>query len=144
MIVHPDFFRRGIAQELLQFVLELEAGAEKFVVATGTKNTPAIKRRFSTPIAQTEGEGNTVLLTFEAETDINHVMLMEAIAEGERVRTYVLEAEQEGQWVELVKGSAIGHKKIDRFETIRTKKLRLRVTSSVGIALIRSFVDYYC
>lgn len=62
----------------------------------------------------------------------------------ERVRTYVLEAEQQGQWVELVKGSAIGHKKIDRFEKIRTKQLRLRVTSGVGTALIRSFAGYYC
>ncbi|WP_169090553.1 alpha-L-fucosidase [Paenibacillus sp. PL91] len=101
-----------------------------------------IKRRFSNPIARTEGEGDTVLLSLDEESDVNHVILMEVIAHGERVREYVLEAEQEGQWVELVKGSAIGHKKIDKFETIRTKQLRLRVTSSVDEALIRSFEAY--
>lgn len=70
-----------------------------------------IKRRFSDPIAQTEGEGDTITLSFEGETEVNHVIVMEAIAEGERVRAYVLEAEQQGQWIELVKGSTIGHKR---------------------------------
>jgi ribosomal protein S18 acetylase RimI-like enzyme len=41
MIVHPAFFRRGIAQALLRHVLELEEEAEIFVVATGAENKPA-------------------------------------------------------------------------------------------------------
>ena len=68
----------------------------------------------------------------------------EDIAHGERIHSYVLEAELNGQWMELVKGSAIGHKKIDRFEGIRTKQLRLRVTASTDKALIRSFAAYNC
>jgi alpha-L-fucosidase len=106
--------------------------------------TNEIKRRFSNPIAQTEGEGDALYLSFEEETEVNHVIVMEAIAEGERVRAYVLEAEQQGQWVELLKGSALGHKKIDQFETVRTKQLRLRVMASVENALIRSFAAYHC
>ncbi|WP_169084387.1 alpha-L-fucosidase [Paenibacillus sp. PL91] len=106
--------------------------------------TSEIKRRFSSPIAQTVGEGDSILLAFESATEVNHVILMEDIAHGERIRSYVLEAEQQGQWVELVKGSAIGHKKIDRFDAVHTKQLRLRVTSSVETALIRSFAAYCC
>ncbi len=103
-----------------------------------------IKRRFSNPIASTSGEGDAILLTFETAIEVNHVVLMEAITEGERVRSYVLEAEQEGQWIELVQGSAIDHKKIDKFETICTKQIRLRVTTSVDTAVIRNFEAYYC
>ncbi|WP_261304434.1 alpha-L-fucosidase [Paenibacillus andongensis] len=106
--------------------------------------TDEIKRRFSDPIAATDGEGDSVVLSFEAETDVNHVILMEDIAHGERIRSYVIEAEQQGQWGELLKGSAIGHKKIDRFDSVRTKQLRLRVTASVDKALIRSFAGYHC
>lgn len=106
--------------------------------------TSEIKRRFSSPIAQTVGEGDSILLAFESATEVNHVILMEDIVHGERIRSYVLEAEQQGQWVELVKGSAIGHKKIDRFDAVHTKQLRLRVTSSVEKALIRSFAAYCC
>ncbi|MFE5319428.1 alpha-L-fucosidase [Paenibacillus sp. NPDC056579] len=104
-----------------------------------------IKRRFSNPITRTDGaEGESVLLSLNEETDINHVITMEDIAHGERIRSYVLEAEVQGQWVELVTGSAIGHKKIDRFETVRTRQLRLRVTNSVDTALIRSLACYCC
>ncbi|MBD2868289.1 GNAT family N-acetyltransferase [Paenibacillus arenilitoris] len=41
MIVHPAFFRRGIAQALLGFVLQRETEAAKFIVATGADNAPA-------------------------------------------------------------------------------------------------------
>jgi ribosomal protein S18 acetylase RimI-like enzyme len=41
LIVHPDHFRQGIGQSLLQYVERVEAGAAKFVVATGTRNEPA-------------------------------------------------------------------------------------------------------
>lgn len=41
LIVHPDHFRKGIAQKLLTFI---EGQFEKkiIIVATGSKNTPAI------------------------------------------------------------------------------------------------------
>ncbi|AJY73946.1 GNAT family N-acetyltransferase [Paenibacillus beijingensis] len=41
LIVHPAYFRRGIAQALLRFVERLEQSAAKFVVATAARNNPA-------------------------------------------------------------------------------------------------------
>ena len=41
MMVHPDFFRRGIARSLLQFVEGREPGIRRFIVSTGSLNTPA-------------------------------------------------------------------------------------------------------
>lgn len=41
MIVHPDHFRKGIAQALLSHVQQTETGVEKIVVSTGAANTPA-------------------------------------------------------------------------------------------------------
>jgi ribosomal protein S18 acetylase RimI-like enzyme len=41
--VHPDGFRRGIARQLLEFVLKLERGATRAVVQTGSLNLPACK-----------------------------------------------------------------------------------------------------
>lgn len=99
-----------------------------------------ISRRFDHPIAQTSGEGTTVTLTLEEITSVDHTILMEQISQGERVQEYVLEAEQEdGAWVEVIRGSAIGHKKIDSFAAIRTKQLRLRVTKCAALPLIRYF-----
>ncbi|MGG3283616.1 GNAT family N-acetyltransferase [Paenibacillus solani] len=42
MMVHPGHFRKGIAGILIQHVLESYKEAPKFVVSTGTLNTPAV------------------------------------------------------------------------------------------------------
>ncbi|MBB6673812.1 alpha-L-fucosidase [Cohnella nanjingensis] len=102
-----------------------------------------IKRRFSTPLAEASGDGKSLGFILPFVSRINHVILMEDIAHGERVRNYVLEARQDGQWIELARGSAIGHKKIDRFDTIETNQLRVRVLEEAGHPLFRSFRAYY-
>lgn len=40
LVVHPDYFRKGIASELLRFVLK-EFKSELFTVETGLANAPA-------------------------------------------------------------------------------------------------------
>ncbi len=102
-----------------------------------------IRRRFGQPIGRTHGEGSELLLHLDAARSVNHVILMEDIAQGERVRDYVLEAYIQGHWKELVRGSAIGHKKIDRFAAVETAALRLRVLASVEKPMIRSFAAYH-
>ncbi|WP_027409427.1 GNAT family N-acetyltransferase [Anoxybacteroides tepidamans] len=42
MMVHPDYFRRGIASSLIQFICDLENDATEITVTTGTNNAPAI------------------------------------------------------------------------------------------------------
>jgi ribosomal protein S18 acetylase RimI-like enzyme len=41
MMVHPDWFRRGIAGRLLRFVETAESGVRTVVVSTGAANGPA-------------------------------------------------------------------------------------------------------
>ncbi|WP_145039071.1 alpha-L-fucosidase [Paenibacillus sp. Y412MC10] len=102
-----------------------------------------IRRRFGHPVGQTSGEGTELLLKLEYIQPVNHVIIMEDIAHGERVREYVLEAFSHGEWKELVRGSAIGHKKIDRFDTVETDQLRVRILSSVEQPLIRNLAAYH-
>jgi len=40
LVVHPDFFRQGIANELMAFVLK-KYNSKPFMVETGAKNKPA-------------------------------------------------------------------------------------------------------
>lgn len=102
-----------------------------------------VGQRFSRPLAQTAGEGSELAIFFSEPEQVDHIVLMENIAYGERVREYVLEAVREdGEWVELVRGSAIGHKKIDRIDSIQTTKLRLRIVKADDTPHIRSFTVY--
>ncbi|OBZ07675.1 MULTISPECIES: N-acetyltransferase [Bacillales] len=42
LLVHPDHFRKGIAQKLLRYVENLEGDYHTLIVSTGSKNAPAI------------------------------------------------------------------------------------------------------
>lgn len=42
LMVHPDYFRQGIAQLLLDFVQSIIHNYEKIIVSTGSKNLPAV------------------------------------------------------------------------------------------------------
>lgn len=41
MMVHPSYFRKGIAGNLIQYVLDSHVDVPLFIVSTGTRNTPA-------------------------------------------------------------------------------------------------------
>lgn len=75
---------------------------------------------------------------------IDHVVVMEEIAYGERISQYVLEAFVGGEWLELTRGSAIGHKKIDAFSPVTTDKVRLRVLEAAASPVIKKLAVYRC
>ena len=101
-----------------------------------------IRRRLGTPVGETRGTGTAVTLTLKASTSIAHVVLMENLAGGERVREYVVEGRIQGQWQPLSSGTAIGHKKIDRIAPAVVDAVRLRITRSAGTPDIRRFAAY--
>ena len=84
-----------------------------------------IQERFARPLFEISGSGDTLNLDLNKITRINHVVLQEEIASGERVRSYGIEAFSEGVWEIITTGSCIGHKKIDVFNEIRTDKIRI-------------------
>ena len=102
-----------------------------------------IRRRFAKPIAETKGEGETVTLSLGKPTRLDHVVTMEDIRHGERVRKYVVEAEVGGHWREICGGSCIGHKRVDAVSPITAPAIRLRCVESVAMPKIRSLAVYF-
>jgi len=102
-----------------------------------------VRRRFGSPLAETSGSGEEIVLALGAAAEIDHLAILEEIRHGERIREYVAEALQEdGQWTEISRGSAVGHKKIDAFPPVKATAVRLRVISGEGEARIRSMSAY--
>jgi len=101
-----------------------------------------IKRRFEKPIAQTSGEGNAVVIDLPKSTNINHLVIQEDIALGERVREYTVEARVKNKWVEVAKGTCIGHKRIQVIDEVETSKLRLKIDKSIAKPLIKNLSIY--
>jgi alpha-L-fucosidase len=97
-----------------------------------------IRRRFSAPVAETKGEGTVLELSLPKPNKINHLILMEDIAFGERIRRYELSGLVSGDtWKPLCQGVSVGHKRIQKFDAVEVAKVRLQVTESVADPKIR-------
>ena len=77
---------------------------------------------------------------------VNRVVLMEDLTDGESVREFEVWASlprYHGQEICLYRGRTMGHKAICAFPTMRTARLRVKITSSDGPCRLRGFKAYY-
>lgn len=73
---------------------------------------------------------------------VNYVVLQEYIKLGQRVKNFSVEAEKDGQWLEIGKGTTIGHKRILRVSPVETKKVRINIQDAKACPVI-SNVEVY-
>ncbi|RMF97196.1 MAG: glycoside hydrolase family 29 [Planctomycetota bacterium] len=100
-----------------------------------------IRRRFDRPaVAETRGSGNEFLLLFSEAKTIDHIILQEDIALGERIREFVVDSS--GSPSELARGKSVGHKRILRFEPRPLTWIRLRITKQTGVPHLRRFAAF--
>ena len=111
-------------------------------VARAAEFGAEIRRRLGHAAAETSGEGEELALTLDKPATIDHVVIMEDIAFGERVRKYAVEAEVGGEWKEIARGSAIGHEKIDRVAPIEVTGVRWRSLEAAQTPKIRKLAVY--
>ncbi|MFT3946772.1 MAG: alpha-L-fucosidase [Agriterribacter sp.] len=100
----------------------------------------AIKKRFSKPLAVTNGNTKSLeLITGKSPVNVHYVVIQEDITGGEHIRKYTIEQWKNGGWQEVANGISVGHKRIHELKDVATKKLRLTVTESSAIPLIKKF-----
>jgi len=96
-----------------------------------------LKQVFSAPVASTSGSGHCIALSLPAGARPNVIVLMEDLAQSERVRRYSVEALIGNNWFTIWQGTCIGHKRIERFEPLDAAEIRLNILESVGEPQIR-------
>nr|WP_205603572.1 alpha-L-fucosidase [Cyclobacterium sp. SYSU L10401] len=101
-----------------------------------------IKRRFRNPLAETSGTGKKHRLKLKEWTTVNHIVLQEEIAQGERVREFKLEGKTKKGWQPIFEGSVIGHKFIHKFDEMEVDAVRLKIAESKGEPQIKAFNVY--
>ena len=102
-----------------------------------------IRRRFASPVAETRGTGESLELDLPEGPVVDHVVVMEDIAEGERIRRYTVEGWDGENWTQLCQGTAVGHKRIERLVPVTATRLRLKCQESAATPLIRKFAAYH-
>jgi alpha-L-fucosidase len=103
----------------------------------GTK----IKSIFNKPIAEKKGTGKTMILELNKHTHISHVVIMEDLVKGERIREYEIFGKIKSKWVSIAKGESVGHKKIETVNGEYTA-LKLEVLKSEGLPQIKNLACY--
>jgi alpha-L-fucosidase len=101
-----------------------------------------VTRRLGKSVVETKGEGRTLELDLGKPTRIDHIITMEDIRHGERIRRYIIEGFINDQWGSIAHGVSVGHKKIDRFDPLAVSKVRIRITESAAEPRIRRFAVF--
>ncbi|WP_041633019.1 alpha-L-fucosidase [Maribacter sp. HTCC2170] len=74
----------------------------------------------------------SLFFEFDEPTEVNRVLLQEYIPLGQRVKNFIVSAELHGEWRELDGQTTIGFKRILRFETVKTKKIKVHFLEAKG------------
>ncbi len=83
-----------------------------------------------------------LVFDFDGEKTFNCLMLQENFSNGQRVEEFVIEVWINDEWREITKGTTIGYKRLLRFNTVKTNKVRLRILSSRDEPEIATFGIY--
>lgn len=101
-----------------------------------------IRRRFGTELGEGAVTGRALDVSLGSTQRVDHVILQEAIGQGERVRGWRLEGYAWQHWQPLATGTAIGHKQIVPVPPDGYTILRLTVTDAVDEPVIQRLAAF--
>lgn len=84
----------------------------------------------------------SITLDFGKPTLFNRFLVQEYIPLGQRVISFNLEAEVEGQWIAVDTQTTIGYKRILRLENIKATKIRMNIDDAKAAPLISNIEVY--
>ena len=92
----------------------------------------------------TDDNVNTASLTidFKKPVSFNRFLVQEYIALGQRVKNFTIEAFVQGKWMLIDTQTTIGYKRILRFPTVQSNKLRFTITGAKASPLISNIEVY--
>lgn len=126
--------------------LARKAKAEAGNVRGGSKKyaaSKAIDGKKDTYWATDDGVTQSdITFTFKKPTTLNRVLLQEYIRLGQRVKSFKVEANVDGQWRELARETTIGYKRILRLPTVTATQVRISILDAKACPLISNIGIY--
>ena len=103
----------------------------------------SIKKVFKTPVASLKPQQKDYSINIPLQKSFSKIVIQENIQEGERVRSFVIEASINDQWKAIKEGSCIGHKYIGLLDTpIKATAVRLIIKEATSAPMIKTFALY--
>jgi len=87
-----------------------------------------------------EGSHHAILeVDFTKPITFNRSRTMEWLNDGQHIEKYSIDVWTGKTWKSVAEAQAVGHEKVDFFQTVTASKVRLNILSSTGAAAIREF-----
>lgn len=103
----------------------------------------SVKKVFKTPIANWSTKNKDYTINIPSQKVFSKIVLQENIQEGERVRSFAVEAKINGEWKIIKEGTCIGHKYIGLLEKpIIASSVRLKILNSTAEPMMQIFAVY--
>jgi len=84
----------------------------------------------------------SVTINLGEKNEIKYIFVQEYIKLGQRVRTFDVEVEKDGQWEKVASSTTIGYKKILRLSPVSTSKVRIKITGARACPMISNIEIY--
>ena len=85
---------------------------------------------------------------FPKTEKVNRMMIQEYIPLGQRVKSFIVEYDKDGKWLPVKlneETTTVGYKRLLRFETVSTDKLRIRFTDARACLCINNIIcNFHC
>jgi alpha-L-fucosidase len=111
--------------------------------AKGTRIANVVDNNLKTYWSPEEGsETATVEMEWKSPVSFSIAETKEFIAEGQRIEAYRIEFWEGGEWKTIVKGTTIGHRKLDRFEKVTASRIRWSFEKYKAVPMIQTLGLY--
>jgi len=128
---------------LLGIVVDTSGLVPKEDVARLEEFGKALKHITATPLKSVSNKRDKLIsIDLGGKKDVNQIIISEDIREGEKIRKYIIEAMVDGQWIVIASGESVGHKRIQKFDKVKTSKIRLNIIEYKGEPNIKNFSVY--
>jgi alpha-L-fucosidase len=84
-------------------------------------------------------DGFSIILDLKKRTEFDLILIQENIAFGQRIEKYSIDVWDGNKWENIVKGTTVGYKRINKVEKISTRRVRFTIEKAIGTPVISSF-----
>ncbi len=84
-----------------------------------------------------------ITITTGQAISINTIQLEEAIEYGQRISSFVIYADQNGQWNKVITGTTVGRSRLLQFSAVTTSKIKISIIGSLAAPTLSTIAGYY-
>jgi alpha-L-fucosidase len=84
----------------------------------------------------------TLTIEWPQPVKLDRIVIQEAIALGQRVESWAVEADSNGQWTPAARGTTIGYKRIATFPAVTTRRVRVMIEKARACPAISQIGAY--